>query len=975
MPSSRLLVCALAGALGATMSWSALAQSDAAPHMSPEMLAKMKAASGKNGGEEEKPEFPPFKKVAKDYKKVVSTADGKESLYTVYTRAKDGQVLIELPRNFEHQKILMSMTVKAGSTWAGLQGADGYVKWERFDKRLALIEPQLGTRSSGDPESKASVKRTFTDRVALDVPIVTMGPGGGPVIDGDALLVGKAGEFFGRQAQQINAKLAKIVKAKAFPENVELSFEAPSNGGRLTTYAYSIRLVPERTGYKPRVADNRVGYFTTFYRDLGKYNSEEKWVRYVNRWNLEKRDPSLKLSPPKEPIIFYIEHTVPVRYRPYVRQGVLSWNRAFEAIGIRDAIEVYYQDKTTGAHMDKDPEDSRYNFLVWVSNDISTAIGPSRANPLTGEILDADIVLTDGWLRVFRMQWEDIMTQVLMDGMGANTLAWLESRPQWDPRLRLADPSRREQILRERAEHKASGCNHTDPFACVDTTLYGDDEYDGLVGSRSQFNGMCAAANGKAYSMAMMRGYMDLMDAVGADGEDGEGSEGDEDDDRELLDGVPAEFVGPLLADLVAHEAGHTMGLRHNFKASSVYSFDEMNSEEFKGRKSFCTSVMDYTPLNVNLTGKGVQGDFGPIDIGPYDMWAIEYGYTFDKPEKVLERVADPELVYGTDEDTIGPDPLAKRYDMTSDPIEYCRQKMNLARLYRDNLLTKYVKEGQSWAKARRGYLLSIREHSGALSISSDWIGGAYVNRDKKGDPDERPSVVPVEVEKQREALAFVLENAFRDEAYGLTPEMLQHMAIDSFFDPGGRAGENPMWPLHDRILGIQSSTLTRLLNPDTLSNVYSNEFIVPADQDTLTLPELFESINAEVWSELDGKVMRQFTVRKPMISNMRRNLQSEHVDRLIDLAQPGGMWGGAGKPTSTIAMSTLRTVKGKMSELLGGGNAGKLDAYTSTHLSEQMAKIDRFLDAQYIYNANDMGGGGVQIILFGEDGKVQQQR
>ncbi|MCA9293102.1 MAG: zinc-dependent metalloprotease [Phycisphaerales bacterium] len=951
------------------MSWSAMAQLDQAPNLPPEVLARMKAAAAdKNGGDDKEEDFPPFDKVSKDYTKVVSTADGAESLYTVYVREKDGQVLIELPRNFERQNILMSMTVKAGSTWAGLQGADRYVKWERYDKRLALIEPELGTRSTGDAESKASVGRTFTDRVVLDVPIVTMGPGGGPVIDGDDLLVGDASEFFGRQAAQINTKLTKILKAKAFPENIELTFEAPSGDGRLTSYAYSIRLVPERTGYKPREADNRIGYFATFYRDLGKYNSEDKWVRYVNRWNLEKRDPSLKLSPPKQPIIFYIENTVPVRYRPYVRQGILSWNKAFENVGIRDAIEVYYQDAATGAHMDKDPEDSRYNFIVWVSNDISTAIGPSRANPVTGEILDADIVLTDGWLRVFRMQWEDIMTQVMMDGMGPNTLAWLDARPQWDPRLRLADPSKREQILRERAELRAAGHDCNDPFACVDTTLYGDDEFDGLVGSSPQFNGMCAAADGKAYSMAMLRGWMDLVDAFGPEG-DGEGGEGGDKpkDDRELLDGVPAEFVGPLLADLVAHEVGHTLGLRHNFKASSVYTLDQINSEEFKGHKTFCTSVMDYTPLNVNLTGKGVQGDFAPIDIGPYDMWAIEYGYTFDKPEKVLERVAEPELVYGTDEDTIGPDPLAKRYDFSADPIEFCRQKMNLAKLYRDKLLTTYVKDGQSWAKARRGYLLSIREHAGAISIASDWVGGAYVNRDKKGDPNARPTVVPVSVEKQREALAFVLENAFRDEAFGLTPEMLQHMAIDSFFDPGGQAGDNPMWPLHERILGIQASALTQLINPDTLSNVYGNEFIVSADEDMLTLPELFESITAEVFSDLNGKAARQYTARKPMISNLRRNLQAEYVDRLIDLAEPGGMWGGAAKPCATIAMSTLREVKAKMDELLGGASAAKLDPYTSTHLSEQVAKVDRFLNAQYIYNTDDMGGGGMPFMLFFE--------
>src|SRR5690606_37923697 len=131
-----------------------------------------------------------------------------------------------------------------------------------------------------------------------------------------------------------------------------------------------------------------LGYFTTTYRDLGKFQDDEKIVRYINRWNLEKRDPSLKLSPPKQPVVYYIDHTVPVRYRRFVRDGVEYWNKAFEKVGILNAIEVYQQDAATGAHMDKDPEDVRYHFVRWLSNDIGTAIGPSRAHPETGEILD-----------------------------------------------------------------------------------------------------------------------------------------------------------------------------------------------------------------------------------------------------------------------------------------------------------------------------------------------------------------------------------------------------------------------------------------------------------------------------------------------------------------------------------------------------------------------------------------------------------
>lgn len=216
------------------------------------------------------------------------------------------------------------------------------------------------------------------------------------MIDLRALLVGEAAKFFGPMAQGARTQLAMIKTAKAFPANVELAFELPMRDGVLKTLHYSISEIAPNPAYKPRLADERVGHFTTAFTDLGKYQAQESKVRYINRWHLEKADPNLTVSPPKNPIVFYIEHTTPIRYRRWVREGVLMWNKAFEKVGRANAIEVYYQDAATGAHMEKDPEDVRYNFIRWLNNNVGTAIGPSRVDPLTGQILDADIILTDG---------------------------------------------------------------------------------------------------------------------------------------------------------------------------------------------------------------------------------------------------------------------------------------------------------------------------------------------------------------------------------------------------------------------------------------------------------------------------------------------------------------------------------------------------------------------------------------------------
>ncbi|HVZ94676.1 MAG TPA: zinc-dependent metalloprotease [Phycisphaerales bacterium] len=937
----------------------------------------------------DKPDFPEFKEVGKDFEKVVSTADGQGSLYTIYKRDKDQQMLAEFPRDFEKQKIFIAGTIAAGTPWATYQGQGGdlYCYWKRFDKRVALIEPNVGTRSTGDAESKFSVARHFTDRVVLDVPIVCMGPGGGPVIDFDALLLDHADKLF-PGARNLNKPLASIASIKAFPQNIEATMRVPTASGTLQEFHYSFSVIRDNPDFKPREADERVGYFTTYYRDLGKLDRYDKWIRYINRWDLQKRDPKLALSPPKQPVVYYIENTVPVRYRRWVAAGVLYWNKAFEKVGIVDAIRVEYQDKESGQNMDKDPEDVRYNFITWLSNDISTAIGPSRAHPLTGEILDADIVLTDGWIRAFWSMANEMIPEAAMESFGPETMAWLDRNPNWDPRVRLAPPSRRAEVIERRAREVASGRGLARygvmPVAAYDPAFPSDAQpdliSDSIAGRKP--SSLCMAAVGKAFDMAdigLSMAVMGMVDDEKAphrgkkgglkkeDGDKKEDADGGDDDKggeakakdpkEQRLDGIPEWFIGPMLSDLVCHEVGHTLGLRHNFKASSIYTLAQINSPEIKGHKPLGGSVMDYNGLpNINMDPNATQGDFGMIDIGPYDMWAIEYGYTSGDPKKAAARSTEPELAYGTDEDTDGPDPLARRRDLGADPLEYAKSKCELAKYLRGRIIEKYVKDGESWARSRRGYGITLRQQTDALSMMSNWIGGSFVTRAKKGDENAKLPTTPVPAEKQRAALKFVIDNAFSEESFGLTPDLIAHMTVDKWSDPGGQAdaGEDETWPIHDRVMGVQASVMTMLLNPTTLRRVYDAEALIPADQDALTVAELLNTIGTAVWTELD-KSASGSTARKPMITSLRRNLQREYLDRIIDLSKPDALLGAAAqKPVANLCIARLRELDKKIGTVIDSGGS-KLDPYTASHLADAKLRISKFLDAQYIYNTNDI--------------------
>ncbi len=884
-------------------------------------------------------DLPKWEDVSKEFEKVVSTPDG-QSLFGLYAKRKDDQALVEFPKGWDRMRFLFAATPSGGVIFSGLQGPARYAFWRQFGNRLALVEPQLEVRSTGEQTSKDSVRRIFTDNVILEMPIACLGPNGQPVIDLDAMLVGQSQQLAGIN---LNARLAKLAKLKSFPQNLEVAVEAPDQGGTFKSVHYSISQLPENPGYTPRFADDRVGYFTTDFKDLGLYGTETNMQRYIHRWNVEKRDPKLSMSPPKEPIVFYVENTVPVRYRRYVRDGILQWNKAFAQIGIDNAVEVYQQDDVTGAHMDKDPEDVRYNFIRWLNNDVSTAIGPSRVNPNTGQILDADVVLTDGWIRAFYNWYEDKPMDTAQS-LSAETLTWLEQHSHWDPRIQLLPSGQRQAALEERVTRAAAGDldpadSRKDPALAASPELR---EVHRWFSSQPQKcnSPLCFAAHGMAMDMAVANMALESFGVIGLNADPAT-------PDAEMLDGVPESFVGPQVAHLVAHEVGHTLGLRHNFKGSSLYSLDEINSAGFKGTKPLAASVMDYMATNFNVDKENQQGDYTMIGIGPYDMWAIEYGYTTQDPAKVLATVGDPTHAYLTDEDTLGPDPLARRYDFSKDPLEYANAQMKLIGMLRENLITKYVKDGDSWERARKGYSKTLSKQRQMIDMMAPWIGGTHVNRVKKGDANTGDPLKPVAADAQRAALQFIIANAFDDKAFGLTPEIANKMSLEKWGDVGS-FNSNSAWAINDSIAALQNGALTLVLNPSTMARVYDNEFRASADKDAVTVPEVMDTLCRAVFAEIDEGDLGSSNPREPVISTWRRNAQADLTDRLCTIATGNAQMQ---RVVRQLASSQIRRLNGELEAMLKKSNSGNCDPYTLAHLQDLQVRCARALDAVTIAN------------------------
>ena len=149
------------------------------------------------------------------------------------------------------------------------------------------------------------------------------------------------------------------------------------------------------------MADYRVGHFLNAVTDFANPDPDTNARRMINRWRLEKANPKAKLSPPKKQIVWYIEDNVPEEYRPYVQEGILEWNKAFEKIGFKDAIAVRWQNERD----DFEPEDINYCTLRWITTGSTFAMSGLRSDPMTGEMIDGDVIFDASWIKTWKEEY------------------------------------------------------------------------------------------------------------------------------------------------------------------------------------------------------------------------------------------------------------------------------------------------------------------------------------------------------------------------------------------------------------------------------------------------------------------------------------------------------------------------------------------------------------------------------------------
>ena len=713
------------------------------------------------------PPKPPEKKEGpKPYAEVITKEAKSDTGMFIAHRIKQ-KLYYEIPsREFGKEYLLVTSQAKSqpGVGYGGDELTHQVVRWERSGERVILrsilyasvAQDSLPVYYAVEKASYAPILMVF-DVQAFNKDSSAL------VIDATDLYVSDMTEMgMDRRAREqlkirrVDPKRTFIESVRSFPDNIETRVTVTYDAGQvplgnaLSTISvllhHSMVRLPEKP-MMPRLYDERVSFFAGQVYDYGYDGHRAERRRYISRWRLEPKDTAAflrgELVEPVKPIVFYVDRGVPDKWRPYLKKGIESWQKAFEKAGFKNAI-LAKDPPSVKEDPDWSSEDARYATIRWLPSEIQNAYGPHISDPRSGEILDADVGFYHNVMSLAR-NWYVVQA--------------------------------------------------------------------GAVDSRAQ----------------------------------------------KLP--LPDDLMGELLLYIAAHEVGHSLGFPHNMKATSMYPVDSLRSRTFTQQYGTEASIMDYGRFNyVAQPGDGAK--LIPI-IGPYDMFATEWGYrpfiganTPDDERARLNAIAarqetEPFLRFG---DADGIDPTAQTEDLGADAVAATRYGLkNIARIA-DFLLPATTKQGEDYSLLRELYGELIGQRNRELGHVANVVGG--VTRTRRVAGQEGVVYDPVPREKQKEAMALLTSDAFR------TPTEILKPGILTLIEPSGTA---------ERILQGQRSVLSTLLDNGRLARMVNIQAFPGTAAKPYKVSEMMADLRSGIWSELNaGRVSTDV---------YRRNLQRAYLD------------------------------------------------------------------------------------------------
>ncbi|MBK8321384.1 MAG: zinc-dependent metalloprotease [Betaproteobacteria bacterium] len=468
---------------------------------------------------------------------------------------------------------------------------------------------------------------------------------------------------------------------------------------------------------RARPADERLGHFTVDRVDYTEDTSPKLKSYIVTRWRLEKKDPAAALSEPKQPVTYWIDKNIPEKYRASVKAGILEWNKAFEKIGYKDAIVVKQQTDKDAF----DTMDSGHASVRWFTGaDVGFAIGPSHVDPRSGEILDADIGMSD----VF--------------GRGAR-------------RLRAEDTAHPLEVATTpRAETIAESMGYRRGFL---------------------------ACNYLGESAQQLEFAMDLLEARGLDMSSPEAEE----IAQAYVKDVVMHEVGHTLGFQHNFRASSVYTLKQiqdpaftkaNGITTSVMDYTPFNLA-VKGEKQGEYSQSTLGPYDywaVEYAYKEV-----PAEREKEELARIAARST----EPLLAFANDYDAGSGP---YLGIDPEVNLFDLGSDPLAFYKRRLTLSRELWDRLQSMTLATGESYERYTRSFANGFAQLARVAPLAAKYVGGVKMVRDRAGTG--RPLYEPTPVAKQREALAMITNDLLRPDSFRFKPEFVSRIGIDHFERP-----------------------------------------------------------------------------------------------------------------------------------------------------------------------------------------------
>lgn len=383
------------------------------------LAAAPSALSSRAFGDDTKKEKKEEDKYTKFFKdKKVETARGK----FVTLHKIDGNVYLELPTKYLGKELMMGAKITSTTdpdylAVGSMNSAPIVFRFEKQDSVIVMKAPNsIVYRRDASPELQKALELNYRDQsVESFTPEVYKADSSAVVLKINSLVTESSPFFEIVPSQQgpfkitssRNSSLTFVRGLKAFDTNasvrVEMNFSVNASLMGVLTVAKDMPLTAEVTytilpveasNAIPRLADARVGYQTTRKVSFPDYLDQSEPVYLAHRWQLVPKDKKAyakgQLTEPEKKIVFYLDSAFPASWQRPIREGVLRWNKAFEAAGFRNAIEVRDFPKNDKQF---DPDNLEYSCIRYIPNSQETIAASNWTDPRTGEIFSGNLTI------------------------------------------------------------------------------------------------------------------------------------------------------------------------------------------------------------------------------------------------------------------------------------------------------------------------------------------------------------------------------------------------------------------------------------------------------------------------------------------------------------------------------------------------------------------------------------------------------